>query len=45
MMHFLPFGADVGAALAQSYSVVLVIVSYLIAALASYAGLLMRRAV
>jgi diguanylate cyclase (GGDEF)-like protein len=41
MIHFLPLGADVGDALPQSYSVILVIVSYLIAALASYAGLLM----
>ncbi|HVC54731.1 MAG TPA: diguanylate cyclase [Stellaceae bacterium] len=41
MIQFLPFGADVGAALPQSYSVVLVVLSYLIAVLASYAGLLM----
>src|SRR5713226_6051520 len=41
MMHFLPFGADVSGALLQSYSVTLVILSYLIAVLASYAGLQM----
>jgi diguanylate cyclase (GGDEF)-like protein len=41
MIHFLPHGANVGDVLSQSYSVILVIVSYLIAALASYAGLLM----
>lgn len=41
MMHFLPYGAEIGRALAQSYSITLVIVSYLIAALASYAGLMM----
>lgn len=41
MIYFLPLGADISAALAQSYDLVLVIVSYLIAALASYAGLLM----
>src|SRR5580700_1511612 len=41
MMHFLPFGADVSGAFSQSYSVVLVILSYLIAVLASYAGLQM----
>src|SRR5580704_10721785 len=41
MMHFLPFGAGVSGALSQSYSVVLVILSYLIAVLASYAGLQM----
>jgi diguanylate cyclase len=41
MIHFLPFGADGGAAFSQSYSIVVVVLSYLIAALASYAGLLM----
>jgi diguanylate cyclase (GGDEF)-like protein len=41
MMHFLPYSAEVGGALAQSYSIILVTVSYLIAALASYAGLMM----
>ncbi len=40
MIHFLPYG-DAGGALSQSYSVILVILSFLIAALASYAGLLM----
>ena len=42
MIHFLPINADMGVALPQSYSVILAIVSYLIAGLASYAGLLMR---
>src|SRR5579863_7843831 len=41
MLHFLPFGAVVVNTLAQSYSITLVIFSYLIAVLASYAGLLM----
>jgi diguanylate cyclase (GGDEF)-like protein len=41
MMQFLPYGADVSGALPQSYSVLLVILSYLIAALAAYAGLQM----
>jgi diguanylate cyclase (GGDEF)-like protein len=41
MIHFLPYGAAVGDALSQSYSFVIVVLSYLIAALASYAGLLM----
>src|SRR5579864_1093208 len=41
MIHFLPLGADVAAALSQSYNLILVTVSFLIAALASYAGLLM----
>jgi NO-binding membrane sensor protein with MHYT domain len=41
MMQFLPYGADVSGALRQSYSVLLVILSYLIAALAAYAGLQM----
>ena len=33
MMHFLPYGTEVGDAVTQSYSVVLVTVSYPIAAL------------
>ncbi|HEV2336922.1 MAG TPA: diguanylate cyclase [Stellaceae bacterium] len=41
MIQFLPFGADIGDAFSQSYDIILVVVSYLIAALASYAGLLM----
>ncbi len=41
MIHFLPLGADISDALPQSYSVIIVVLSYLIAALASYAGLLM----
>jgi diguanylate cyclase (GGDEF)-like protein len=41
MMQFLPYGADVSGELSQSYSVTLVILSYLIAALAAYAGLQM----
>jgi diguanylate cyclase (GGDEF)-like protein len=45
MIDFMPLGADVGGALAQSYNFVLVIVSYLIAALASYAGLAMSASV
>ena len=40
MIHFLPHGADPGGTLSHSHSAVLVVVSYLIAALASYAGLL-----
>ena len=41
MMYFLPYGADLGDAFSQSYDFILVTVSFLIAALASYAGLLM----
>lgn len=41
MIHFLPYGAATGDALSQSYIFVMVVLSYLIAALASYAGLLM----
>src|SRR5271170_3260202 len=41
MIYFLPYGAAVGDALSQSYSFVIVVLSYLIAALASYVGLLM----
>src|SRR5271155_3535657 len=41
MIHFLPYGAAVGDALSQSFSFAIVTLSYLIAALASYAGLLM----
>jgi diguanylate cyclase (GGDEF)-like protein len=41
MFQFLPFGADAAGELPQTYNIALVIVSYLIASLASYAGLLM----
>jgi diguanylate cyclase (GGDEF)-like protein len=41
MIDFLPYGTAVGDALSQSYSFVIVALSYLIAALASYAGLAM----
>ncbi|HEV8680362.1 MAG TPA: diguanylate cyclase [Stellaceae bacterium] len=41
MIEFLPLGPYFGNTLDQSYSVTLVVLSYLIAALASYAGLLM----
>jgi NO-binding membrane sensor protein with MHYT domain len=41
LIHFLPHGAAVGGALSQSYSLLIVALSYLVAALASYAGLLM----
>jgi NO-binding membrane sensor protein with MHYT domain len=41
MIQFLPYDGAVGDALSQSYSLVFVVLSYLIAALASYAGLAM----
>jgi diguanylate cyclase (GGDEF)-like protein len=41
MIHFLPYGIDGGDALSQSYNLLIVALSYLIAALASYAGLLL----
>src|SRR5271170_5988333 len=41
MIHFLPYGEAVGDELSQSYSILIVVLSFLIAALASYAGLLM----
>jgi len=45
MIHVLPYGAAVGDALSQSYSFVIVVLSYLVAALASYAGLLMSASI